>query len=194
MLDLPPLDSPELAHIAEDLRPLARPLDELMKDAANLRLHDDESIDAIAGSIAEFMQHKNVVVQVKPNGAKVVRAGNGTIDALYKLGKKWVAAVYIEEDDVAAVRRAIADNRAAEKSRWDLVELNNVLPTLGIEPVPGVDPWFLDVVHQAAEAVPAFSPAGEGDQSQLDELSPKPCPHCQRDTRKPPSFYEDEPA
>lgn len=143
--DLPAFDSPALAHIHPDLRPLAKPVKEVVKDAQNVRLHDERSLTEIRASLVQFTQRKNVVVQTRPDGSKIVRAGNGTLDAVLALGKEWIAAIYEEEPDAHARAFALADNRTAELSRWDLPALKVQLDEQAelLVAVPGFDKAFL---------------------------------------------------
>lgn len=143
--DLPPHDDPALAHITPDLRATAVPISDLVQDAANLRLHNDRSQEHLIGSYEQFTQRKNVVVQVRHDGVKVVRAGNGTLQALRAMGKEWIAATMVEEDDVTATRFAVADNRTAELSEWDLPSLQLTLDAME-DPIPGVDEQWLEEI------------------------------------------------
>jgi len=140
--DLPPWDSPLLAHITPDLRAIARPTAEVIKDVANLRVHTPESQKELRASYSEFKQRKNVVVQLRQDGTRVVRAGNGTLEALLALGHDWIAAAFVEESDLEATRFAISDNRTAEVSHWDLPALHTTLTALDCS-VPGVTEDFM---------------------------------------------------
>jgi len=143
---LPALDSKALAHITPDLRPLAVPIDSVIEDPTNVRLHGEDSQRHLSASYAHFKQRKPVVAQVREDGAlPVVRAGNGTLRALRAAGHGWVAAVVVEEDDVTATAYAIADNRTAEISKWDLPALRTTLGSLPHAP-PGVDDdWLAEI-------------------------------------------------
>ena len=70
--------------------------DSVSIDPANLRLHDDENIAAIKGSLARFGQRKPIVVNREGN---VIEAGNGTWAAAKSLGWPKIAAVFVEEGD-----------------------------------------------------------------------------------------------
>lgn len=140
---LPAHSSKALAHITPDLRALAVPVDSLIEDPANVRLHDQDSQRELGASYASFTQRKPVVAQLRSEGAPpMVRAGNGTLRALRAAGHTWVAAVVVHEDDVTATAYAIADNRTAELSKWDLPALKTTLAAIDFE-VPGVDEGFL---------------------------------------------------
>ena len=158
--DLPAWDSPLLAHITPDLRGIAVPITDVVEDAANLRVHNERSQQHLKSSYGEFKQRKNVVVQIKEDGTRVVRAGNGTLSALVGLGFEWIAASLIREDDLTATRFAIADNRTAELSVWDLESLQQVLPTLG-DDLPGMDQEWLNEINAIL---------ADGDFTQLPEV------------------------
>jgi len=118
---------PDLSHIVEALRPLAVPCSSLNFDPDNARLHSEENIEAIMKSLAEFGQDQPLVVQKQ---GMIVRKGNGRLQGALRLGWKWIAAFVVDEDDVRAVARAIADNRAAELAAWDEEKLAQLLQSI----------------------------------------------------------------
>ena len=118
---------PHLTHIAEALRPLAIPCSSLNLDPDNARLHPDENIDAIMKSLAEFGQDQPLVVQKQ---GMIVRKGNGRLQAALRLGWEWIAAFVVDEGDVRAAARAIADNRTAELASWDEEKLAQLLQSI----------------------------------------------------------------
>ena len=75
----------ELAHIAAELRVLARPIDSLHADPANARLHGARNVQAIVASLRKFGQRTPIVVQRK---GMVVRAGNGRLAAAKALAEE----------------------------------------------------------------------------------------------------------
>src|ERR1700682_3622251 len=118
---------PDLSHIAEALRPLAIPCSSLNPDPDNARLHSEENIEAIMKSLAEFGQDQPLVVQKQ---GMIVRKGNGRLQAAQRLGWEWIAAFVVDENDVRAVARAIADNRTAELATWDEEKLAQMLRSI----------------------------------------------------------------
>ena len=87
----------------------------LASDPANVRLHSQRNVDAIAASLQRFGQQKPIVI----DSAGVVRAGNGTLAAAIQLGWDTVNAVKTELEGSEATAYAIADNRTAELAEWD---------------------------------------------------------------------------
>lgn len=118
------------SNIVEGLRPLAVLVESLVPDAANAKIHDQRSIDSIAAALVQFGQHRPLVVQ--KHGA-VVRVGNGTLAAARKLGWTEIAAVFVDETNVEAAARAIADNRLSELSKFDDRALGHLLASIGDE-------------------------------------------------------------
>jgi DNA modification methylase len=114
-------------YIAEDLRPLAVPIDELNEDPANARLHSQRNLEAIKGSLARYGQRKPVVANRQGN---VVEAGNGTLQAARELGWTHLAVVWVDDDALTATGYSIADNRAAELATWDDEALARLLRDL----------------------------------------------------------------
>lgn len=114
-----PTDS-DLAHIVEPLRHLAIPIDDLVLDPENAREHPAQNLAAIGASLETFQQRKNIVVR---RSTMTVEAGNGLLTQVRAAGKRYVAAVMLDDDEDTATAYALADNRTAELARW-----NNRLP------------------------------------------------------------------
>jgi ParB-like chromosome segregation protein Spo0J len=110
--------------IHENLASLAIPIASVVLDPANARKHPDRSIESIAASLRVFGQRKPIVVQKE---GMVVRAGNGLVEAARSLGWSEIAAVVVDEDAVSATAFALADNRTAETSSWDLRALGEIV-------------------------------------------------------------------
>ena len=92
------------------------PIDDLTLDPRNARAHSRRNLDAIIGSLKRFGQQKPIIAD-KDN---VVRAGNGVLRAA-KLSGWTEIAVYstgLEAEEATAF--AVADNRVAELSEWDV--------------------------------------------------------------------------
>jgi hypothetical protein len=119
-----PASGPPLDHIAESLRPLAVPLADLHLDPQNARTHDENNLQAIAGSLKRFGQVKPIVAH-RETGA--IEAGNGTYLAAQRLEWTHLAVVYVEHDAAAARGFSIADNRTAELAAWDEEALGEML-------------------------------------------------------------------
>lgn len=114
----------ELAWIAEDLRPLARPTADLNGDPRNARKHNKKNLSALEASLKKFGQRKPVVVRRE---GMIVEAGNGTLECAKRLGWTHVACVVVDDDDTSATGYALADNRTAELAEWDYEQLEELL-------------------------------------------------------------------
>lgn len=112
--------------VVSAMRDLLHPIDELEHDERNARLHSEKNLDAIARSLTEFGQRTPIVVQLF-DGKKIIRKGNGTVEAMRRLGWTHVAAVMVEENNLSASAYAVADNRTAELATWDYKVLQDVL-------------------------------------------------------------------
>lgn len=118
------------------LSPTVVELSSLTPDPRNARAHDERNIKAVMESFREHGQRKAIVVQKRPDGVLVVRAGNASCEAAKRLGWTTIAATIIEEGDVDAIKYALRDNRTAELAEWDLPNLGAELRVLQAE---GVD-------------------------------------------------------
>ena len=102
------------------------PLEELQLDPANVRRHGDRDLEAIAGSLKRFGQQHPIIV----DGRGVVRAGNGRVEAMRRLGWTEAQVVYTDLEGSELAAFAIADNRTAELSGWDVEALSATLQAL----------------------------------------------------------------
>ena len=92
------------------------PLDRLLPYAANARMHPDEQVAQIAGSIVEF--GFNVPCLVDERGVLV--AGHGRLLAAQRLGLSQVPVIRLDHlSDAQARAYRIADNQIALNSGWD---------------------------------------------------------------------------
>lgn len=99
----------------------------LKTDPSNVRLHAEESIEAISSSLRKWGQQKPIVV----DGNGCVVSGNGTLEAARKLGWSQIDIVRTQLTGKDAVAFAIADNRTAELSEWDWHALQVAIAELG---------------------------------------------------------------
>lgn len=108
-------------------------IETLVLDDRNARRGD---VGAVVASLREFGQHRPAVVQ---RSTRKVIAGNHMVKAADLLGWTKINVVWVDDDDRAAVRRAIADNAVADKAKWDDDVLRSLLQEVGDAPLPGLD-------------------------------------------------------
>ena len=124
---------PDLSHIAEDLRPLARPIAGLVLDPRNAMTHGDRNLETIRTSLTTFGQRKPIVVN---RNGMVVEAGNGTLTMARDLAAdgdpRWamLAQVLVDDDANMAIGYSLADNRTAKLAEWDGARLGELLKEL----------------------------------------------------------------
>lgn len=103
------------------------PIESLVPDPANARVHDERNLDSIEASLKKFGQVEPLVVRA---GTNVVIGGNGRLEAMRSLG--WtecdVAEFELTDDEARAL--GIALNRTAELAAWDLEGLAASLDSL----------------------------------------------------------------
>jgi len=109
-------------------------LDALLPDSANARKHGERNLEEIKRSLQEFGQHAPLVVQ---RSTMRVLVGNGRLEAMKACGWQEAAVFYVDDDNVTAVRRALADNRVAELAEWDNDILKGIIADLNLDDVPG---------------------------------------------------------
>ncbi len=160
----------ELAHIAEDLRALAVPIETLVSDPHNARKHGENNLTAIRASLEKFGQRKPVVVNRRN---KQVEAGNGLLEVAGLLGWRYVAVVWVDDDQASQRGFSLADNRSAELAAWD----DNCLEALCLEwreEGEGLD------LYEALQldALLAGEPAAADPPDEPAPAKPVTCPKC----------------
>jgi hypothetical protein len=111
--------------IADDLKRLTVPIEDLREDPDNVRVHDERSVSALAMALQEFGQQKPIVAL--EDGTVI--AGNGVFMAAKRIGAKKIAVVRFA-DPAKARAFAIADNRMSELSRFDEEALSRAVNDL----------------------------------------------------------------
>lgn len=176
--------------MVNELRYRRVPIESLHNDPANVRLHPDANMRAIADSLRSYGQVEPLVVQA---GTGRVIGGNGRLDAMRNLGWSEVDIVEVDVDDVRAAAIGIALNRTSELASWDdgaLAALLQSLPTdvptgfsegdleallAGLNPVEVVE----DEPPEVEAVVAELNPVASGDTSeQLDGLVYKVLVEC----------------
>lgn len=123
------------------------PISELREDPSNVNVR--ESVEDLKASLQEFGQHRPVVV--KQDGTIIV--GNHTFRAAVELGWREVWAYRVDDDEVKAVRRALADNRTSELRWFDDRVLLDQLTSFDGATIPGFDEGFLSVLSSRLNPV-----------------------------------------
>lgn len=91
-------------------------IDELKFDDKNARVHSDDNILALMKSIKEFGLYLPIVVNKRNN---VVLVGNGTLEAVKRLGWTEIDISLVDLDENQADKLSVIDNRSAELSYFD---------------------------------------------------------------------------
>lgn len=120
---------PDLSHIADQLRHLARPIAELLNDPSNARSHSGRNLDLIQESLRRYGQVSPILAQDK-DGSIVVRVGNARLNCAAQLGWTHIAVMVLELTEAEWDRLAVIDNRSAELAEWDDANLRVLLESI----------------------------------------------------------------
>jgi hypothetical protein len=138
----------------------------LIPDPNNARKHNEKNLEAIKQSVLKFGYQKPIVV----SSDNVVIAGNGFLAVVKELG--WTQIKIVRSNLTAAEARAfaIADNRTAELSEWNDIELAKQLAELQsteaeILAACGFD---ADEIERRLKALNAELASGNANQEWLD--------------------------
>ncbi len=164
-------------RIAPSLRQagLVVPIDSLTPDPLNARLHPENNVEAIRLSLRKFGQRKTISVILR-DGARVVMAGNGTMEAARLEGWTEIAAA-VDDDlgEIDAIGYGLADNKSAELARWDFevtAQLDEMLQEAGESPV-GWDADMLKVLRKQNFVEPPVDFKEVGEDIETDHQCPK---------------------
>lgn len=164
------------SKIAPALAAMVLPIASLRPDPNNARVHPERNIRAIMASLAAFGQAKPIVVRRE---GMVVMAGNGTMDAVKRLGWTEIAASVIDMDEATAAGYGLADNRTAELATWDfktVARLERLVSDAGGQAVGWTDEEVMALRMRASPPPPSEFP--EVDENiQTDHVCPK-CGYC----------------
>lgn len=159
-----PAAAPDLSHIHADLRALAVPLDSLVLDPENARVHNVRNLAAIAESLKRFGFRAPIVVQ---RAGMIVRAGNGRCAAALQLGWTHVPALLVDDTSQNAILYALSDNRTAELASWDDARLAEIIDSLEGESLETGWLWSKgevdEIVANLSDPAPAPTVDGEED-------------------------------
>jgi len=126
------------------------PMEELKLDDQNAR---KGNISAIVESLEEFGQHRPIVAQKK---SKKIIAGNHMYRAAQALGWSHVNVYWVDDNEIQAMRRGLADNATANLATWDETVLAELLSQTGV--VPGIDESMLESLTMVMEKEVKESP------------------------------------
>ena len=150
---------------------------DLIPYARNAKIHDEQQIGKIAGSIKEFGFNNPVLIDAD-NG---IIAGHGRVQAAQVLKLDKVPCVRLGHlTDTQKRAYILADNRLAEiGGGWDSSMIQIEMEELEalnfpVEPI-GIDADFLADLGLYS---PDFAPGTEDDQGKLDEKKKCKCPNC----------------
>ena len=115
-------------------------VEELVPDDKNAR---KGSVGELMKSLSDFGQHRPIVAQ---RSTKRVIIGNHMLEAAKALGWSTIAVTFVDDDDVTAIKRGLADNLTADRSGWDEKQLASLLSELGDDAteLPGLTTKMLD--------------------------------------------------
>jgi ParB-like chromosome segregation protein Spo0J len=153
---------------------------DLIPYARNAKLHSEQQIGKIAGSIKEFGFCNPILIDAG-NG---IIAGHGRVQAAQVLKLETVPCIRLAHlSDTQRRAYILADNKLAEiGGGWDsellALEIRDLADGIDLT-LAGFDVGEMgDILLE-----PNFEPGTEDDQGKLDELSPVnvKCPHCQKE-------------
>jgi ParB-like chromosome segregation protein Spo0J len=159
------------------MRVQAIPLNGLVYDPKNPRLHNDRNLGAIQASLTRHGQVEPLLVQ---RTTQMVIAGNGRLQAMNSMGWEHAQCVLLDVDDKQARELSIALNRSGELASWDeavlaehltalasLTDNDNDLEALGFtgDEMQGL----LDSFDEAIDELDAANEDSAPDTSSLEE-------------------------
>lgn len=134
----------------------------LHHDPTNARLHNKRNLESIKSSLNAFGQHQPIVVQQQ---GMIVRVGNGRLMAAKELGWTHIAAIVVDEDNIQAVGRALADNKTSDLADWDYGVLGDLFKALQADDfdleLTGFATYEFEPILQVGFDPPEVDPSGD---------------------------------
>jgi ParB-like chromosome segregation protein Spo0J len=141
--------------LTEMLSSVQVPIDALVTDEENARVHGERNIDALKKSLQKFGQVEPLLIRKK---TKRLIAGHGRLQAMQDLGFTHVAVVELDITDKHARALAIALNRTAELAEWNYDSLASLLAQLPDDDLELPDVGFTQAELTAMLVVPGDAP------------------------------------
>ncbi len=157
-------------QIAEELRQYVVALSDLKPASRNARLHPADNLVDIKDSLEKFGQDQVIVYR---KADREIIKGNGRYMAMQALGWTECAAIGVDDDEIKAMARAIADNRAGETSEWDDALLGAELQKL-------IDSEYADATGFSADEMDRLIKDIEG-QTEADAAAREPVDETKAD-------------
>jgi len=151
-------------------------INNLKSDHKNARKRTDRSAQLIKESLERYGAARSIVIDEDNR----ILAGNGTIEGAKAAGIKNIRIIDTEGDEIIAVRRtglsedekvglALADNRTADLSDWDLEMLHRLSEEHDIEP------WFSqDDLNELLSVTELEPEGGKTDPDDVPEAPEEP--------------------
>jgi len=154
--------SQKIHNALPPLEPLLVEITTLHHDPTNARLHNKRNLESIKSSLNAFGQHQPIVVQEQ---GMIVRVGNGRLMAAKELGWTHIAAIVVEEDNIQAVGRALADNKTSDLADWDYGVLGDLFKALKADDfdleLTGFATYEFEPILQVGFDPPEVDPSGD---------------------------------
>ena len=136
------------------------PVSELRGWTKNPRRNDGEPVDAVAKSIKRFGFGSPIIAR-REDGEVI--AGHTRLKAAIKLGLDKVPVRFLDLDPAEAHLLALADNKVAEKSRWDDAMLIEIVSGYGRDDLDDAGFTDRDLEKLGASMDPGDSDSELGD-------------------------------
>jgi 16S rRNA G966 N2-methylase RsmD len=151
--------------IHDDLKHLARPVDDLKLLPGNPRKGD---VEAVKRSYERFGQRKPIVAL--PDGTVI--AGNHQLLAARALGWEEIAVVTSDDDEQTAKAFALADNRTSDLGHYDNEALAELLADVAVDPELLLATGYTDADLEALIGEIDVLPPMTGDPDEVPETAP----------------------
>ena len=116
-------------------------IEDLIPDPDNARHHPEENLEAIRKSLKRFGQVAPLVVH---QATAVVVSGNGTLEAMKRLGWSECDVVVYSGTKDEATALGLAMNRSGESSRWTGEKLETLIKELAAADFQGLEALGFD--------------------------------------------------
>lgn len=161
-----------LVRFHDDLAGLLQPIDSVRQHPNN---YNNGDVDALGESIEVNGMYRPVYVQAATG---FIVAGNTTWEACKNLGADQIPVVYLDIDDLAAIKILVADNRVAALARPDDAHLLSILDDLAVTDTLAGTGWNDNTVEGLRLLQQAINHTPLGWTPKSEPLPVHTCPAC----------------
>lgn len=143
-------------------------IEELIPNEKNVRIHPQKQIEELKKSYKMFGQYRPLVV----DSTGIILVGNGLYTALKEMGEKTVNCYVLPKNAKEDYKKKLmlADNKIYDLGKDDLMNIDDILPTLSDFEIPGFDESVLTELYSDIDEDAFVSVSGIIEEERVNKI------------------------